>query len=316
MRNHMSTKPLIAIVGADGFVGSGLAAALRAEKVVYGPCRDGEVSISQAEGVLHKADVIINAGGFRVRPGCTYADYQRSHQGATSAFVPWIRKGALLIHFSSASVLGKSPEQKLGNQTPPDPRSFPSPAYALAKIEADQFLQQAAAERDFRVIFLRPAVVYAPQGAGMIDTLIKMAKRGINLRLYPREARHHLCHMSLLVEAMRRVIERHHLLHLSCLVVADPYTVTSRELEAMLTRYSPKRMMPLPIPVSWLSTLLRHSFHSKHPKLDLATWGEIFGVLHMDTVYDPFDTFRLLEIDSAQYSLEKTLQPLIQQAFQ
>jgi nucleoside-diphosphate-sugar epimerase len=312
----MSTKPLIAIVGADGFVGGGLAEALRAEKVVYGPCRHGEVHISQAERLLNKADVIINAGGFRVRPGCTYADYQRSHQGATSAFVPWIRKEALLVHFSSASVLGKSQQQKLGNQTPPDPRSFPAPAYALAKIEADQFLQQAAAERDFRVIFLRPAVVYAPQGAGMIDTLLKLARRGINLRLYPREARHHLCHMSLLVEVTRRVIERNHLLHLSCLVVADPYTVTSRELEAMIVHYSPNRALPLPIPVSWMSTLLRHSFHSKIPKLDLATWGEIFGVLHLDTAYDPFDTFRLLEIDPGQYSLEKTLQPLIQQAFQ
>src|SRR5262249_5799935 len=154
-------------------------------------------------------------------------------------------------------VLGKSQRQKQGNQAPPDPRSFPSPAYAQAKIEADEFLHQAASERDFHVIFLRPAVVYSPQGAGMIDTLLKLAKRGINLRLYPREARHHLCHINLLVEATRRAIERSHLLHLSSLVVADPYTVTSRELEAMIARFSPKRPMAWPIPVTWMSALLR-----------------------------------------------------------
>jgi nucleoside-diphosphate-sugar epimerase len=312
----MPTKPLIAVVGADGFVGGGLAEALQAERVVYGPCRSGDIHISQAERLLSKAEVIINAGGFRVRPGCTYADYQQSHKGATSAFVPWIRKGALLLHISSPSVLGKSKDQKLGNQTPPNPRSFPSPAYALAKLEADQFLQEAAAERDFRLIFLRPAVVYAQQGAGMVDTLIKLAKRGIILRLYPRNARHHLCHMNLLVEVVRRVIGQNHLPHLSCLVVADPYTVTNRELETMIRRHLRQTSVTLPIPVGWISAALRHFFHSRNPKWDLRTQGEIFGVLNLDTVYDPFETFLLLGIEPSQYSLEKTLQPLIEEAFQ
>ena len=310
------SKPLITVVGADGFVGGGLAEALQAKRVVYGPSRNGDIHISQAKGLLKNADVIVNAGGFRVRRGLTYADYQQCHQGATSALVPWIRKGALLVHISSAHVLGKSTTEKLGNQACPNPTTYPSAAYALAKYEADQFVQQAAAERDFRANFLRPTILYSRQGdTSLVDNLVQLAKRRIALRLYPREARHHLCHMSILQEVACRVVERN-LPHLSCLVVADPDTVTSRELEAMITRYSPKRTMPLPIPVSWMSTLLRHSFHSKNPKLDLATWGEIFGVLHLDTVYDPFDTFRLLDIDPMQYSLGKTLQPLIQQAFQ
>ncbi len=312
----MLKKPFIAIVGADGFVGGALADALRAERIVYGPARNGDVHISQAEEILGKSDVIINAGGFRVRPGCNYADYQRSHQGATSALVPWIRKGALLLHISSASVLGKSKDQKLGNQTPPNPKTFPSAAYALAKFEADQFLEQAAAERGFRLIFLRPAAVYAPQGAGMVDTLLKCAKRGITLRLYPRNARHHLCHVNLLVAVVRRVVERDGVPHLSCFVVADPYTVTSRELEMMIRRYSRQANVTLPMPVSLMSMVLQHCFHSKNPKFDLRTWGEIFGVLDLDTAYDPSETFRILGIDPAQYSMERTLQPLIQQAVQ
>ena len=88
---NMPVKGLIAVVGADGFVGGHLAEALQAKRVVYGPCRNSDVHISQAEGLLRKADVIINAGGFRVRPGLAYADYQRSQQGATAAFVPWIQ---------------------------------------------------------------------------------------------------------------------------------------------------------------------------------------------------------------------------------
>jgi len=72
----------------------------------------------------------------------------------------------------------------------------------------------------------------------------------------------------------------------------------------------------LPMPVGWMSTLLQHSFHSRNPKLDFRTWGEIFGVLNLDTAYDPSGTFRLLGIDPSQFSLEKTLEPLIKEAFQ
>ena len=82
------------------------------------------------------------------------------------------------------------------------------------------------------------------------------------------------------------------------------------------TLWSALATTPLPVPAPWLSTLLRHACHATNPRLDLATWGEIFGVLHLDTVYDPCETFRLLAIDPAQYSREKTLQPLIQRALQ
>ena len=132
---------LTAVVGADGFVGSGLASALGAKRIVYGPTLDGDVHIARAKELLGQADVVINCGGFRVRPGCDYGDYQRSHEGSTSAFAPWIRKDALLLHISSASVLGKG--QGLGNQTPPNPETFPSPAYALAKLEEDRYLEKS-----------------------------------------------------------------------------------------------------------------------------------------------------------------------------
>ena len=314
LMKNLPVKPLIAVVGADGFVGGHLAEALQAKRVVYGPDLNGDVHISQAERLLRDAEVIINASGFRVRPGLAYADYQRCHGGAASAFARWIQRGALLLHISSASVLGKSKNQKLGNQAAPNPKTFPCPAYAMAKLEADQLLQRVAAEGAFRVIFLRPAVIYAPQGAGMIDTLLGLAKRGIILRLYPRTARHHLCHMNLFVEVVRRVIQEAPA-DLSSLVVADPYTVSNRELDTMIRRYAPKRIMTFPLHVGLMSSLLRLSLRSRNPKLDLRTWGEILGVLNLDTVYDPFETYRLLDIEPSNYSRDKTLQPLIEEAF-
>lgn len=303
------------MVGADGFVGSHLAQALQAKRVVYGRCGNGDVHVSQAEGLLKTADVIINAGGFRVRRGLTYADYQRSHEGATSAFVPWIQKGALLLHISSAHVLGKSKHEKLGNWTPPNPTTYPSAEYALAKLEADRFVESAATELGFRAILLRPTILYArPGDTSLPDNLCQMAKRGITLRLYPRDARHHLCHLNILVDVVRRILERDDLTNLSHLVVADPYTVTSRELEGMIARYLRQKSRTLPVPAPLMSALLRHTFHCKNPKYDLRTWGDIFGVFHLDTVYDPFETFRILGIDPSQYALDRTLEPLIRQA--
>jgi nucleoside-diphosphate-sugar epimerase len=302
-------------VGADGFLGSFLAGSFGAKRVVYGPCAGEDVHVSQAKQMLHQADVVINAGGFRVRPGCTYADYQRSHQGAAEAITPWIRPGALLLHISSASIMGSSKTQKLGVGLPPNPATFPSPAYAMAKFEADQFVERAAARFGFRVIYLMPAVVYGPQGAGMIETMIRLAKKGLALRLYPRNARHHLCHTDLLIEIFARVIEQSDSLpHLSRFLVADPCTVTNRELEAMIARYAGRRLRTVPLPVGLLSSALQHT--SRIPKLDLKTWGEIFGVLNYDTEYDASDTFRALGIDPAEYSMEKTLEPLIREALQ
>lgn len=310
----MPPKSLIVVVGTDGFVGGRLAEALHAQRVVYGRCQNGDIHVTRAQALLSQADVIINAGGFRLRPGLTYADYQRSHQGATSAIIPWVRKRALFIHMSSAAVLGRSSEHKLGNHMPPDPKSFPSPAYALAKFEADQFLEKAAVERGFRLVFLRPGVLYAPRTDGMVNSLVKLAKRGIVLRLYPRSARHHLCDMNLFVEVVRRIIKTGGLPSLSAFVIADPVPVTNRELEEMIRRNLSQKSTTLPVPLLLLGTLLRHSFHSTNPGFDLLTWGEILGVMGLDTVYEPSDTFQRLGIDPSQYSPDKTLEPLIQQA--
>src|SRR3989304_1286399 len=98
----MATKPLIAVIGADGFVGGGMAERFGATRIVDGP--------------------------------------------------------------------------------PPNPSTFPSPAYATAKLEADEYLKSEAAKRGFRLMFLRPAVVYSPQGAGMVGPVLKLAKQGVTLR--------------------------------------------------------------------------------------------------------------------------------------
>jgi nucleoside-diphosphate-sugar epimerase len=312
----MPDRPLVAVVGADGFVGGGFAEGLRATRIVYGPLRPGDVPVERSEPVLRDADVIINAGGFRVRRGLTYADYQRCHQGSTAVFVPWIKKGALVIHMSSAHVLGKSRNGALGNHSPANPRTYPSAAYAQAKLEQDEYLEREATQREFRAIFLRPTILYArPGDTSLPDNLCKWARRGKLLRLYPRQARHHLCHLDILVEVARRVIAANDRIpNFSRLVVADPFTVTSQELDGLIEHYLTRPPRPIPIPAPILSALLTRTFHSRNAKLDLKTWGDIFGVFQLDTTYDPFETFRLLGMDPARYARAMTLEPFVERA--
>ncbi len=312
----MSSGPVIAVVGADGFVGGGFAEGLGAERIVYGPPRDGEIPVERAREVLQRADVVVNAAGFRVRRGLTLEDYRRCHQGATAALLPFVRPGALFLHMSSAHVLGRSPERPLGNDSPPNPATYPSAAYAQAKAEADAFVEGAAAERGFQAAFLRPTILYArPGDTSLPDNLCKWARRGTLLRLFPRHARHHLCHLDLLVEVARRAIERRDRLPAGAhLVVADPYTVTSRELDALIERHLPRPPRTIPIPARAMNAVLRFSPRSSNPAYDLRTWGDIFGVFFLDTVYDPFPTFRLLGIDAARYAADRTLEPFVRQA--
>lgn len=304
---------MVAVIGADGFVGAGLASALDAKRIVYGPARNGDVPIGEAAPALSESQVIINAGGFRVRPGCQYRDYRRSHQLAAAAIVPLIPRDACLIHISSASVLGRSNNSALGSAAIPDPDSFPSPAYAKAKLETDDFLTHAAEKHGFRLILIRPAVVYSPQGAGMMDTVLKLARSGITLKMYPAKARHHFCHMKLLAEVICRVAEQERRLAGRRFIVADPYVISNEELFGLVKRYQRVRRMTVPLPVHWLSGALRHSFHSSNPRLDFKTWGEIFGVLNLDTEYDASETFSALGIDRAAYTREKTLEPFIRE---
>jgi len=308
----MNTRPLIVVVGADGFVGSHIAAALDARKVVYRSPSNGEVHISQAESLLRRADIIFNAAGFRIRPGLTAADYQRSHKGATAALVPWIRPGALFLHMSSASVLGKSKDHKLGNHTPPNIEYFPAPHYARAKLEADEFLRTAAADHDFRLIFLRPSNLYAPGAEGMIGSLLRLASRGIILRLYPRNGRQHFCDINLLTDVVRCTIDAS-LPQYTALVIADPYTITNRELEELIRRHLRQKAITVPLPLPWMSAIFRHSIRSKNPRFDWVTQGEILGFMNLDSVYDPSETLSLLGIDSSLYSQERTLEPVIRE---
>ncbi len=122
--------------------------------------------------------------------------------------------------------------------------------------------------------------------------------------------------MNLLADVVHRVINSNNLPQSAALVIADPYTITNRELEEMIRRYLRRNAVTVPLPLSLMSTLFRHSIRSTNPKFDWVTRGEILGFMNLDSVYDPSETFSLLGIDPSRYSPERTLEPVIRKGLQ
>jgi nucleoside-diphosphate-sugar epimerase len=296
---------VIAVVGADGVVGGAIASALGAARVVYREPRAGELALAAADDLLRSASVVVNAAGFRVRPGLGAADYRRSHGEEVERLVPRLSPGALLVQISSASVLGKDASHPLGgNGAEGRPETFGCPAYALSKREAEEVARRAAASQGVKVVILRPAVLYGPEPDGMIGTLLTLAKKGLLLRLVPGRHRHHFCSFPLLVEVVARLAGTGEGVE-PPLVVADPFVLTSDEITDAIRALHPPRLT-LPFPAGPTGAALRLLPRSRSSRLDLRTWGEILGILALDTVYDPSGTFRRLAIDPSRFSRERT----------
>jgi nucleoside-diphosphate-sugar epimerase len=301
---------VIAVVGAEGTVGGTLAAALGATRVVYREPRAGEVALYAADSVLRDASVVVNAGGFRVRPGLGDADYRRSHGEEVARLVPRLSRGALFLQISSASVLGKDPSRPLGgNGAEGRPETFGCPAYARSKRDAEDVARREAVPRGVKVTVLRPAVLYGPVPDGMIGTLLALAGKGLLLRLVPGRHRHHLCSFPLLVEVVSRLVRKEEGRN-APLVVADPFVLTSEEItEAIRAVRRPR--ISVPFPAGAAGAALRLLPRARASRLDLRTWGEILGILALDTVYDPSGTFRDLSIDPSVFSRERTWDLLV-----
>ena len=297
------------VVGADGFVGGALASALGAVRVVFGPAREaGDTPFDEAGVLLSGADVVVNASGFRVRPGLCAADYRRTHTETVARLIPALAPGSLLIHVSSASVLGRSPGSLPHNDEAGSPETFGCPDYAIAKRDAERAARAAASERGVRLAILRPAILYGRVPDGMIGTLTALAARGVLLRLVPARHRHHLCALPLLVETVRAVARRGHAIE-TPLTVADPFFVTSGEIVGVVREiHGPAVSLPFPAGVA--GAVLRRFPRSSSPRLDLRTWGEILCILALDTVYDTAETYRLLGIDVSRFSRPRTWERL------
>ncbi len=286
----------VTVVGANGTLGRLFVERLGARGLDL-RCPDPRDEVKVAE--LADARVVVNAGGPRVRPELGWGDYFREHVGVTANIARAMPRGGHLVHISSTAVYGAR-GALLDAESPEAPTLFPSPAYACAKLAAETTARAIGRERGVDVSVVRPSMVYGPGIDSALDTIRRLASRGVALRLSPSTLRQHLVHVDLLVaivEALARGGARAHGAN-SAYLAADPFVLTNDDLQ-------PRggRALPLPVPVRAAATTHRRWLGT----LGVAPGAlEALAVLALDNVFDSAPTLRALGIDVDRFAKART----------
>jgi nucleoside-diphosphate-sugar epimerase len=288
----------VAFVGADGALGSALAGDLGARGVRL---RCPDLTDATPLAVLAEADVVINAAGPRHHPELQWSDYFREHVGTATRVARSMRPGAYLVHVSSAAVYG-SRRRFADAATPEDPSAFPAESYAWAKLAAEHAVRAICAERGVRLTVLRPSIIYGPGSGGVLLTLRRIAARGVRFVLTPPEARQHLLHMDLFRRVLEALVERGASGDFPMLVLADPFVLTTRDVNDALRRAGP-RAVPVPVPLALAAAAIRAWQHRL--EIQAPAHLAVAAMLALDNEYDWRPSFQGLGLDPAEFGREK-----------
>jgi nucleoside-diphosphate-sugar epimerase len=288
------TSRRVAWVGADGALGKVLAPALGAHPVTL-RCPDLEDE-STVPG-LADFDVVIQAAGPRVHPGLGWGDYLREHVGTTARVARSMAPGAHLVLVSSAAVYGSGRGQVTAG-TPPRPDTFPVPAYAWAKLVAEDTARAHAADRGLALTIVRPSIIYGPGAGGVMLTLLDLARRGIKVELLPARTRQHLLHLALFQRVMEGLATVPAPSKPQLFVVADPFVVATSELNAVYAKAGPP-VPRLPVPVGLVAQGLRA--WQRRARTEVPGPVAVAAMLGLDNVYDATPCLGYLGIDPAPF---------------
>jgi nucleoside-diphosphate-sugar epimerase len=283
-----------AVVGTGGNLGARIAERLQARGVEL-RCPDPRTKSVLPD--LAEATAVVNVGGPRVRPGLGWSDYFREHVGVTAAVLRSMRPGARLIHVSSTAVYGARGDV-LGATSSEAPTLFPSAAYACAKLAAESAARALGAERSIDVVVLRPSMVYGPGVDSALETLRRLHRRGVQLRLAPASVRQHLLHIDTLLTVIDRARTQRVVHDATPLLVADPFVLTNGDLAAV-----DGKGLPLTVDVRAAA-----QGHAGVARVLGASPGalEALAVLGMDNAFDVAPTWRALGLDPRRFDREAT----------
>lgn len=275
----MSDRRTVAWVGADGALGGALAPALEATPVAL---RCPDLSDDGPIPDLAGFDVVIDGAGPRVHPGLAWGDYLREHVGTATRVARSMRPGSHLVFISSAAIYGAG-RGEVSAITAPRPDSFPVPPYAWAKLAAEYAVRAVSAERKVALTVLRPSIIYGPGAGGVLVSLRDLARRGVRTSLQPGETRQHFLHLHLFRRVLEALVAAPPLVGTSVYVVADPFILTSSEINAAYLAAGP-RAAPLPVPIGILARVTRG--WQRHFDAALPGPLAVAAMLGLDNAYD------------------------------
>ena len=193
---------VVAVTGANGFVGSALMAALPD----YGCEPRGLVRSAPAEGMIAVGDIgpdtdwgqalsgvdtVIHCAArvhvMRDEAADPLAEFRRVNTEGTRKLaqdaVQWGVKR--LVFVSTIKVNGESTQYPSGSPATFTAFDTPNPTdpYAVSKREAESLLREIEADTGLEVVIVRPPLVYGPGVCGNFRALVDLVRRGIPLPL-------------------------------------------------------------------------------------------------------------------------------------
>jgi nucleoside-diphosphate-sugar epimerase len=263
-----STRPLIAVTGATGFIGRRIVSELpkRSYRVRVLLRRHTDMDFDCASAVvgdlahpqnlsaaLADVDAVVHSAGVaHAMSGVPEADYRLLNTEATVALARAAHRARVkrFVFLSSIRAQsGPSSPVVLSEQMPP----APTDAYGRSKLAAEQGL----AEVGIDWTALRPVLVFGPGVRGNFARLIDIAKSPYPLPIGGLNARRSLLSVDSLVDAVDAVLRAPGELRRP-LIVADAEPLTVGEMIAALRRGLGRgpHIMPVPAPLLHLALKL------------------------------------------------------------
>jgi len=255
----------ILVTGANGFVGRSLYNWLLAER------RDVRCTVRSE--LPMKNSVIVGEIGpeTRWRPALTNIDVvihlaARAHVTKENASNPLAEfrkvnvEGTLtlarqaaqagvkrFVFISSIGVNGNHNTRPFTEQDTP----HPAEPYAISKLEAEQGLQELAAETDMDIVIIRPPLVYGPNAPGNFGSLVRWVNKGIPLPLGAIHNQRSLVALDNLVDFIITCID-HPAAANQTFLVADGEDLSTTELLRRVGQAMDKPARLIPVPMGML----------------------------------------------------------------
>ncbi|PSJ40083.1 nucleoside-diphosphate sugar epimerase [Zobellella taiwanensis] len=190
------------LTGATGFLGGRLAevlqssqdinltAAVRRHAEVWAACivevqgldanTDWTAALAEQQVVIHAA---ARAHIMKDELANPLAEYRKVNVDGTLNLARQAAAAGVkrFIFISSIKVNGE--QTPLGKPFTAEDAPAPEDAYGISKLEAEQGLQQLAAETGMEVVIIRPPLVYGPNVKGNFASMIKLVQKGLPLPL-------------------------------------------------------------------------------------------------------------------------------------